>query len=66
MIYQVRTRFDLAPEPGDDLGCEFVANLVAAAVRRGLQEDGLDPSQGVTVYVRPRGAKVHAATEAAA
>jgi hypothetical protein len=66
MIYEVRTRFDLQPEPGDDLGPEFIANLVAAAVRRGLERAALDPTEGVTVHVRPTGAKVHARTEAAA
>jgi hypothetical protein len=66
MIYQVRTRFDLAPEPSDDLGPEFIANLVATAVRQGLQEAALDPTAGVTVQVQPAGAKVHTQAEAAA
>ena len=66
MIYEVRTRFDLEPEPEDDLGCEYIGNLVAAAARRALQEAALAPTLGVTVHVRPRGAKVHTRTEATA
>jgi hypothetical protein len=66
VTYEVRTRFDLDPEPGDDLGCEYISNLVAAAVRRALHEAALAPTQGVTVHVRPRGAKVHAWTEVTA
>jgi hypothetical protein len=66
MTYEVRTRFDLEPEPGDDLGPEYVANLVANALRRALTDAALDPTEGITVHVQPRGAKVHAATEVAA
>jgi len=28
IIYQVRTRFDIEPEEGDDLGPKLIANLV--------------------------------------
>ena len=63
MIYEVRTRFDLEPDVGDDLGPDFIANLVASALRRGLEAEALHPTQGVTVYVQPRGAKVHVETE---
>jgi hypothetical protein len=66
MIYEVRTRFDLEPEPSDDLGPEFIANLVATAVRQGLKEAALFPAAGVTVQVQPAGAKVHTQTGAAA
>lgn len=66
MIYEVRTRFDMDPEVGDDLGSEFIANVVANAIRRGLEAEALHPAQGVTIYVQPRGAKVHVEAEAAA
>ena len=64
MIYEVRTRFDLDPEVGDDLGPEFIANVVGSAIRRGLVAEALQPVQGVTIYVQPRGAKVHVELEA--
>ncbi len=46
MTYEVRTRFDLEPEPGDDLGPEYIANLVANALRRPLAERGTRPDGG--------------------
>jgi hypothetical protein len=59
MIYQVRTRFDIEPEEGDDLGPEFIANLVVHALRQALADDpALKPTEGVTIRVQPRGAKV--------
>jgi hypothetical protein len=64
MIYEVRTRFDLELEVGDDLGPEFIANVVGCAIRRGLAAEALQPVQGVTIYVQPRGAKVHVELEA--
>jgi hypothetical protein len=66
VTYEVRTRFDLEPEPGDDLGPEYIANLVANALRRALTDAALDPTAGVTVHVQPRGAKVHTSEEVAA
>ena len=66
VTYEVRTRFDLEPEPGDDLGPEYIANLVANALRRALTDAALDPTEGVTVHVQPRGAKVHTSEEVAA
>jgi hypothetical protein len=60
MIYEVRTRFDLEPDEGDDHGPEFIANVVANAIRRGLAAEALDTTQGVTISVQPRGAKLHA------
>ena len=59
MIYEVRTRFDLEPDEGDDLGPEFIANVVANAIQRGLEAEALDTTQGVTISVQPRGAKLH-------
>jgi hypothetical protein len=64
MIYEVRTRFDLEPEQGDDLGPEFIANVVASAIRRGLEAEALDTTQGVTISVQPRGAKLHVEAKA--
>ena len=66
VTYEVRTRFDLEPEPGDDLGPEYVANLVANALRRGLTDAALDPTEGMTVHVQPRGAKGHTTEQVAA
>jgi len=66
VTYEVRTRFDLEPEPSDDLGPEYIANLVANALRRALTDAALDPTEGVTVHVQPRGAKVHTTAEVAA
>jgi len=59
MIYEVRTRFDLEPDEGDDLGPEFIANVVATAIRRALEAEALDTTQGVTISVQPRGARLH-------
>jgi hypothetical protein len=65
MIYEVRTRFDLEPDADDDLGPDFIANVVANAIRRALEGEALHPTQGATIYVQPRGAKVHVEAEAA-
>jgi hypothetical protein len=59
MIYEVRTRFDLEPDEGDDHGPEFIANVVANAIRRGLEAEALETTQGLTISVQPRGAKLH-------
>jgi len=64
MIYEVRTRFDLEPGEGDDLGPEFIANVVASAIRRGLEAEALETTQGVTISVQPRGARVHVEAKA--
>ena len=66
MIYEVRTRFDLEPDEGDDLGPEFIANVVATAIRRALEAEALEATQGVTISVQPRGARVHVEAKAAA
>jgi len=66
MIYEVRTRFDLEPDEGDDLGPEFIANVVATAIRRALEAEALETTQGVTISVQPRGARVHLEAKAAA
>ena len=66
MIYEVRTRFDLEPDEGDDLGPEFIANVVATAMRRALEAEALETTQGVTISVQPRGARVHVEAKAAA
>ena len=66
MIYEVRTRFDLEPGEGDDLGPEFIANVVATAIRRALEAEALETTQGVTISVQPRGARVHVEAKAAA
>jgi len=66
MIYEVRARFDLEPDVGDDLEPEFIANLVACAIRRGLEVEALETMRGVTIAVQPRGAKVHVEQTAAA
>ena len=65
MIYEVRTRFDLEPDEGDDLGPEFIANVVATAIRRALEAEALETTQGVTISVQPRGARVHLEAKAA-
>ena len=62
MIYEVRTRFDLEPDVGDDLGPDFIANLVGAHFGVGWRRRR-STRRGVTVYVQPRGAKVHVETE---
>jgi hypothetical protein len=59
MIYEVRTRFDLEPDEGDDDGPEFIANVVANAIRRGLEAEALDTTQGLTISVQPRGARLY-------
>jgi hypothetical protein len=65
--YEVRTRFNLEPEEGDDLGPEYVANLVVHALRQAVADDpALAPTEGLTVHVRPRGAKVHVENEVSA
>jgi hypothetical protein len=64
MIYEVRTRFDLEPDEGDDLGPEVIANVVANAIRPGLEAEALDTTQGVTISVQPRGARVHVEAKA--
>ncbi len=46
MIYEVRTRFDVDPEAGDELGSELIANVVAKAIRRELEAEALHPAQG--------------------
>lgn len=67
MTYEIRTRFNVEPEEGDDLGPEFIANLVAHVMRQALADDpALAPTEGLTVHVQPRGAKVHASEEVAA
>jgi len=64
MIYEVRTRFDLEPDEGDDHGPEFIANVVANAIRGGLEAEALDTTQGVTISVQPRGARLHVEAKA--
>ena len=66
-IYQIRTRFDVEPEEGDDLGPDFIANLVAHALRQAVADDpALKPTQGVTIHVQPRAAKIHVDDQAPA
>jgi hypothetical protein len=44
---QVRTRFNVEPEEGDDLGPDFIANLIAHALREAVTDDSaLQPIQG--------------------
>ena len=63
-IYEVRTRFNVEPEEGDDLGPEFIASLVAHALRQAVAADpALKPTEGLTIHVRPRGAKLHVEAE---
>ena len=65
--YEVRTRFNVEPEEGDDLGPDFIANLVAHTLRQALADDpALTPTEGVTIHVRPCGAKLHIEAEVAA